>query len=74
MKDARGHGSNHRGGGTARGQVYRDAVANVQRAMGTWAQGIIDAQAKVAPLTGNMAGHGPVSIADAHGIPTTHLK
>jgi hypothetical protein len=47
MKDARGHGSDTRSGGTARGQVYRDAVARVQGAMGTWAQGIVDAQAKL---------------------------
>lgn len=48
MKDARGHGSNQRGGGTARGQVYKDAVARVQGAMGTWAQGLINDQAKLA--------------------------
>jgi hypothetical protein len=48
MKDARGHGSDQRGGGTARGQVYRDAVGRVQGAMGTWAQGILNAQAALA--------------------------
>jgi hypothetical protein len=48
MKDARGHGSDQRGGGTARGQVYRDAVSRVQGAMGTWAKGIVDSQATLA--------------------------
>jgi hypothetical protein len=57
MKDSRGHGSNQRGGGTARGQVYKDAIARVQGAMGTWAQGIVTAQAKLnAPVPAHMLG------------------
>jgi hypothetical protein len=37
MKDARGHGSDLRG-----------AISGVNRAAGTWAQGIINAQTKLA--------------------------
>ena len=42
MKDAGGHGSDSRGG------TLRDAVSGVNRAAGTWAQGILNAQAALA--------------------------
>jgi len=76
-KDARGHGSE-----------LRSAVAGVNRAAGTWAQGILNAQAKLNAESKNHGmkttaealadheriwGHGTRSIAAQHGIPTSHL-